>query len=313
MDITVAICTWNRAALLDQTLQGLRQLKIPPDVSWELIVVNNNSTDNTDDIIEKHRLDLPLVKIFEPQQGLSNARNAAVDHAQGQYILWTDDDVLVDSQWVSAYLDAFKRWPDAAVFGGKVLPWFESQPPKWLSDNIDWLGGFYALRDFGDQELVLAAGNYPYGANIAFLTSALKQHRFNPNLGRKGKILSGGEEIEIIRKIREQRPLIIWVSESTVKHWLPRSRMTLKYLKDYHYNQGIYESEKPFVPKRTIFGFPPWLVKKWLLWEFFYITRRITKSDSKVWLKDMIEAENIRGRLVATKALSKTTADLSSP
>jgi len=76
--ITVAICTWNRARLLDQTLNHMRNLQIPPDVDWELLVVNNNCTDQTDTVIERYEGDLPIRRLFEARPGLSHARNRAL-------------------------------------------------------------------------------------------------------------------------------------------------------------------------------------------------------------------------------------------
>ena len=79
MIVTVAICTWNRAKLLDRTLTQMHQLRIPADVEWELLIVNNNCTDETDPIIARHETALPIRRLFEPNPGLSNARNCAVD------------------------------------------------------------------------------------------------------------------------------------------------------------------------------------------------------------------------------------------
>src|SRR5262245_53707365 len=86
MILTVAIWTWNRARLLDQTLARMRDLRVPAGGTWELLVVNNNCTDDTDAVIAKHASALPLVRLFEPKQGLSNARNCAVDHARGDLL-----------------------------------------------------------------------------------------------------------------------------------------------------------------------------------------------------------------------------------
>jgi glycosyltransferase involved in cell wall biosynthesis len=110
----------------------MRQLRIPANVDWELLVVNNNCTDDTDAVIARHQDALPLRRLFEPEQGLSNARNSAVAVAKGDYILWTDDDVLVSSNWLVEYANAFRSWPDAAFFGGPIEPWFSTEPPAWL-------------------------------------------------------------------------------------------------------------------------------------------------------------------------------------
>ena len=116
VSVTVAICTWNRAPLLDRTLVEMRKLRIPPGVEWELLVMNNNCTDNTDQVIARHADHLPIRRLFEPKQGLSNARNCTVRAAEGEFLLWTDDDVLVDPKWLESYVDAVQRWPTASVF-----------------------------------------------------------------------------------------------------------------------------------------------------------------------------------------------------
>ena len=93
MHITIAICTWNRCKLLGQTLEQMTRLEIPPHVQWELLIVNNNSTDATSAMVASFSRRLPIRERFEPRPGLSHARNRALTESQGDYILWTDDDV----------------------------------------------------------------------------------------------------------------------------------------------------------------------------------------------------------------------------
>src|SRR5687768_5445004 len=120
VNVTVAICTHNRADLLDQTLAALRLVRIPHDVSWELLVVDNNSTDGTSQIITEHRRHLPIRPLFETQLGLCAARNRAIRESRGALILWTDDDVIVDPNWIVEYVRAAREFPDASYFGGTV-------------------------------------------------------------------------------------------------------------------------------------------------------------------------------------------------
>src|SRR5262249_4803687 len=149
MDLTVAICTWNRAELLDRTLAQLRHLEVPPGVSWELLVVNNNCSDHTDEVLARHAPHLPLRRLFEAEQGLSASRNRAVAEAPGELILRTDDDVLADPRWLAEYVEAAKRFPEAGFFGGTIDPWFEVPPPAWVRDNLDILCGAMVVRQLG--------------------------------------------------------------------------------------------------------------------------------------------------------------------
>jgi glucosyl-dolichyl phosphate glucuronosyltransferase len=96
MLITVAICTLNRAESLRRTLESLAAMRVPGELDWELVIINNGCTDHTDDVIKTFAGRLPIQREFEPQHGHSRARNHAVDIAKGDYIVWTDDDVIVD-------------------------------------------------------------------------------------------------------------------------------------------------------------------------------------------------------------------------
>ena len=132
MFITIAICTFNRAESLRRTLDSLVAMRVPSDLSWEIVIVNNNSTDHTDEVISEYVGRLPVRWEFEPRPGKSNARNRAIDVAKGEYIVWTDDDVVVDTGWLTAYVEAFRRWPEAAVFGGRIMPRYEAPVAKWV-------------------------------------------------------------------------------------------------------------------------------------------------------------------------------------
>ena len=96
MKISVAICTWNRCQLLRDALQHMARLSIPVGVEWELLIVNNNSTDATDEVARSFAGQLPVRLLFEAKPGKSNALNTAIRQSKGDYILWTDDDTRVD-------------------------------------------------------------------------------------------------------------------------------------------------------------------------------------------------------------------------
>src|SRR5438067_2246813 len=131
MLVTVAICTFNRAESLRRTLESLGAMQVPDDIDWEVLVVNNKSTDHTDAVIADFAERLPIRREYEERPGQSNARNRAIGTAKGDYIIWTDDDVVVDRGWLAAYADAFRSRPEAAVFGGPIRPRYETPAVKW--------------------------------------------------------------------------------------------------------------------------------------------------------------------------------------
>jgi glycosyltransferase involved in cell wall biosynthesis len=99
-------------------------MRVPGDFDWEVVIVNNNGTDHTDEVIAAFAGRLPLRREFEPEPGHTRARNHAIDAAKGDYIIWTDDDVVVDPQWLAAYAEAFRRWPEAAKVSPAARPMF---------------------------------------------------------------------------------------------------------------------------------------------------------------------------------------------
>jgi glycosyltransferase involved in cell wall biosynthesis len=296
--ITVAICTYNRSPLLDRTLARLAEIKPPTLQEWEVIVVNNRCTDNTDDVIERYVTRLPLQRIYQPESGLSNARNAAIDTAHGEYILWTDDDVLVGDDWLIAYEEAFARRPEAAVFGGPVLPWFEVEPPRWLHDNWDYLSFCYAVRDLGGEEFALdyAHNLMPFGANYCVRRSEQLLHRYNPALGRnQGKTVLG-EESEVMKALFDDGATGWWVPRASVRHWIPSGRMTKTYLRDYF--QGIGRTEAVLDPPRdnvsSIGGVPRWIFRQ-LIEEGLRYGWRWMFGDTRQALEAMRKFEYYRG------------------
>ncbi len=166
MKISVAICTWNRSRLLTQTLTNFVELTIPESVEWELIVVDNNSTDDTKQVIQRFADKLPIRYLFENQQGHSYSRNAAVQSATGELILWTDNDVIVDPGWLAAFADGANRYPAASFFGGKIEPVFETARPQWLAWQLEKCKSVYAARDLGNDAFELKPDQFPYGAAL---------------------------------------------------------------------------------------------------------------------------------------------------
>jgi glycosyltransferase involved in cell wall biosynthesis len=139
----------------------LRSLVVPANEEWELLVVNNNSSDATDEVIRAFQGFLPLRRVFEGEVGLSRARNAGVRAATGELILFTDDDVLVAPNWMTAYLDALKLWPDAGYFGGVIRPWFAVEVPDWVKRNQTDLAGMLCSLDIGPVSREFGPENSP--------------------------------------------------------------------------------------------------------------------------------------------------------
>jgi glycosyltransferase involved in cell wall biosynthesis len=306
MNITVAICTWNRCALLEKTLEQVARLAIPLGVEWELLVVNNNSTDATDEVLASFDGRLPLRTVFEAEAGLSHARNRVVREAAGDYILWTDDDVLVDEEWLAAYCEAFRLWPEAAVFGGNIEPWFEGTPPGWLPRIWPRVASAYASRDLGEQAIPLSDKVIPFGANFAVRAREQRKYLYDPRLGVRPGNIMGGEETTVIRHMLADGGTGRWVPKARVRHFIPEARQSIEYLRRYFKGYGEYcAQEDAHNTDAKLFGSPRWLWREALAAETRYRLRR-SLSSPEVWIEDLLAASQAWGQLRGYRAQLKT-------
>jgi glycosyltransferase involved in cell wall biosynthesis len=287
MLVTVAICTLNRAASLRRTLESLAAMRLPDDITWEVVVVNNGCTDDTDEVVQALMDRLPIRREFEPERGLSRARNRAVDAARGDYIIWTDDDVVVGRGWLAAYGEAFGRWPEAAVFGGPIIPRYTAPVPKWLSDSRTLIGEVvYSARDFGDEPVPLCRARIPYGPNFAVRTTEQRIFRYDIRLGHGPGQRRRAEEKDVIERILASGAAGYWVPLARVEHRVTREQQTVRYFADFCATTGEAEAHLtaalPTAGPRW-FGVPRWrwrrLFELWLIYRFHRLI-----SPAPVWL-----------------------------
>ena len=300
MDVSIAICTRDRATSLARTLDSFTKMSIPSDLKWELIVVNNGSMDETEAVIGHFQDSLPLHREFEGAPGVSNARNRAVEVAQGAYVIWTDDDVIVDQHWLGSYVDAFRKWPNAAFFGGKIIPLFEGGTPHWLRECWKVVGDAYAFRDLGDEPIhfALKDNRIPYGANFAVRSVEQKAYSYNPALGPGAWI--PGEETDVIERMLKDGKSGYWVPGASVEHCTSRARQTITYLANYYQRQGRAQAHQDrntyLYDGARLFGAPRWLFRRMIMNYCKYRLNRFTSPPS-TWIKFFVKFAMDRGRV----------------
>lgn len=294
--ITVAICTYNRSRLLRQTLETIAELEVPQDLSWEVLVVDNNSTDDTQALAAEFAQHLPLRIVFEAEPGKSNAANAAVQAASGDVIIWTDDDVMVPPDWLVRYHEAFREYPDAGIFGGPIEPHFEGTPPRWLERGFALVDNAYATLDLGDVAIPLGHDAYPYGANMALRRQLHVQEPFDTNLGPNPKTLVRGEEMVVVRRLLQAGEKGRWVPGARVRHVIPRDRQTIRYLRRYYLGSGqlLDYLQEPHGP--GFLGRPLWLWRQAIEGEIKYRFLRVFGKPER-WIREFILASVAWGQL----------------
>jgi glucosyl-dolichyl phosphate glucuronosyltransferase len=262
MKFSVVIATYNRATDLEQTLQSLARLR--PARDWEVIVVDNNSSDGTRAIVEQaaSSFPAPLRCIFEREQGRSPALNAGIRIANGDVIATTDDDVCVPMDWLDRAAEGLTRLQCDYV-GGRVLPIWGAPRPAWLSTRGGKQWAVIALLDYGPQPIEFGA-RVPLGVNMAFRRDAFaRAGLFDPQTGRKAGTLLGQEVREWCIRARAAGLRGFYIPEMVVAHKVPASRLTKRYFRRWFYWRGISRArlyEKSGLdmesPERTTLDFP---------------------------------------------------------
>jgi glycosyltransferase involved in cell wall biosynthesis len=226
LKVTVAIPTYNRADFLRQTLAGLVAQQFPRD-HYEVLVIDNNSRDHTRDVVAEFKDFHPAPRyLLETKQGLDYARNRAIAEARGEIILFGDDDILVQPDWIAQM--AVPLIADAAArrigaVGGEVIPVFPDGLPDWVRE---WHAPLAFRADTGP----LPAKHCPMGANLALPAWVFEQlGPFHTALDRAaGNYFSGGDS-EMVRRVR-QAGLEVWFApDAAVQHQMPASRTTFRY------------------------------------------------------------------------------------
>lgn len=238
---TVIICTRNRAESLRRTLDSIVEASVTAaeltDLVWELLIVDNGSTDATQSVVRGFSDRLSIRSVVEPLPGLSNARNAGIAAARGKYIIWTDDDVLVDERWLFSYLQAFRDYPEMHLFGGKAVPKYLQPATGWFVESENQIKSLLAIRDNPDW-FFLERGRLPFGLNYAVRRDVQLQHRYNPDLGVAPGRRTGGEETSMLLAALADGAKGKWIWDAKVYHLIPTERQSLQYIFDYYRAQG---------------------------------------------------------------------------
>jgi glycosyltransferase involved in cell wall biosynthesis len=238
MTYSIVIATYNRARDLRDTLASLASLQ--PDGAWEVIVVDNNSPDDTKQVVLEAAKTFPveLRYLFEHQQGRSPALNAGIRAARGGIIATTDDDVRVPPDWLNQAADGLRRLGCDYV-GGRVLPIWGGARPTWLPDHGGKQWAVIALLDYGAAPIEFGT-RVPLGVNMAFRRDAFdRAGLFDPHTGRRAGTLLGQEVREWCIRARQAGVRGFYIPEMSLRHIIPGDRLNKKYFRRWFYWRGI--------------------------------------------------------------------------
>jgi glycosyltransferase involved in cell wall biosynthesis len=241
MSVSVVIATRDRQALLAETLAALRQQRWPRD-RGEIIVADNGSTDSTRAVVEAEAAatdGMPVRYLYVAEPGKSAAVNAALQHAGGDVVAFTDDDVVPDPSWLQQLAIALQD-PAVDFVAGRIFPRWEAPAPQWMSPA---LYGVLAVADGGDEPLRIRAGGPEHpmtiGANMAVRSSVIRRlGGLRDDLGKLGGTVRTGEDHEFFLRLLHDGCEGVYEPAAVVRHFVPRARLDRRYVRRWLYQNG---------------------------------------------------------------------------
>lgn len=225
--ITILLATHNGQRTLERVLDAMTRLKRPSS-PWRLVVVDNASTDRTPAILEAHRARLPLEILHEPRPGKSAALNLALPLAREGVVVFVDDDIVPNADWLLKLEAAIAANPGYALFAGRILPLWEVEPPSWLLECVDVSAcyGIHAEREEGPcPHYVL------YGGNMAIRADAIGALRFDESYGPNATAqFAMGGETEFVRVLWEAGGKAWFCRDAVVRHSIPPEHMRIDWI-----------------------------------------------------------------------------------
>lgn len=238
VDYTMLVCTYNRADDLRELLATALRQRTEDRFTYEVLVVDNNSTDATRAVVEDFEEGAPdlLRYLFEPRQGKSNALNTGLAAARGKRYAIVDDDFVLPTNWLLAIEDGFLRHREAAFVGGKVLPRWRASPPHWLT-QAHWSA--IALADYGDAEVRVDAGHQICLLACTFDTDAVRAiGGYDPRLAVSAGRVGGVEDLDLLRRLWSAGHYGVYLPDVRFEHKVERSRTTKAYHLRWHRGHG---------------------------------------------------------------------------
>jgi glycosyltransferase involved in cell wall biosynthesis len=229
LDISVLIPTYNRAEILCETLETMCQVE-RDGLAVEFVIINNNSTDLTEQVVKSFSNRLPIRYLLEPRPGKNCALNKALNKVHlGQIIVFADDDVSAHPDWLVEITNACSSWPQYDIFGGRIyLVWPEAKIPAWASLQSVWKT-FYGFHDLGDSVCSYVSWKYPFGANFWVRRSVFDAgFTFDEKIGPQGENRINGSETSFLQLLSSRGYHMLYFPAAEVGHRVHAEMMSIK-------------------------------------------------------------------------------------
>jgi len=292
-ELSVVVCTFNRSRNLPGCVEALARQAGAEGIDWELVVVDNNSSDDTAAVVRElgARHPFPIRYLFEGEQGLSHARNRGIAGTMSRYLAFIDDDIRPEPEWLRAVHEAFVETGADAV-GGRIHVESPKPLPAWIDEEMR---GFLGHRDFGDEPFLMdGVRQFPFGGNMAARRALVERvGGFDPRMGRKGEgrkadELFKGEETDFFHRVAEAGGRIAYEPRAIVRHLILAHQLEKRFFRTLHFTAGYQKAllDARSYP-RTLLGVPLFLFRQTAGSAARYLGQLLSRGPSRAFRQQM--------------------------
>jgi L-malate glycosyltransferase len=311
--ISVVIATRNGSRTLQGVLDAYCRLNAP-EGGWNLIVVDNGSTDRSREIITSFQGRLPLKYLYEEKPGKNSALNTAIAHFDGDLVMFTDDDVFPRPDWLERMRTAADAQISYSLFGGVILPRWEIPAPDWI---MEWVALDVV---FGLTSPALMEGpttpDTIWGGNMAVRASVFNRgFRFDASIGPRGANYAQGSETEFVRRLGQHGYTAWHVHNAEVEHFIREFQMQKSWILDraIRYGRGQYRLNQADHPTHmpTWFGAPRYLFRE-ILEQTVQLLKSMLRFEKERYFRERWKFNYYRGHIIEARNMQKERSALSS-
>ena len=292
LDVSAVISTYNRCEMLPRALDNLLRQECD-GVKYEVIIVDNNSTDQTRQVVESfiRQGHTNLRYVFEPRQGVSYARNTGIAHARAPIIAFADDDVIVSRSWIATVKRVFDEHTDVNCIGGRVLPAWNEKPPDWLTRE-NWSP--LALQDYGPEPFHIDRNRSLclVSANLAFRRGVFERiGLFAPELQRVKDSIGSMEDLELLMRFWRAGEQSLYAPSLVVTAEVPEERMKKAYHRRWHKGHGYFYAmmradEIEQSSRSRLFDVPAHLYRQSVTDAFRWLTNCLAGNQARAFIHE---------------------------